>query len=489
MQTSQPIQSLVPRLALSLFSSLVLGCVPCPELHCPASDDSVETPAPHSQAITPSTVFAVVVTLDSISRLTTRWRMRQGRNRGARRGAVVETKDGQRALVAVSALPSPLRVSADPSCDSCVVLQGSMPLVLELGTERGAHSELHDHPARLLASWTLAAELQATWARGSIEVRAIPKHDAQPAVALNWRRSDDAAATPAALPPAVRQEALELAGRVVTAEAIRAAAELVLLQVPQWPGAAALLPQSALSVQMDGPLLRLLASAPLGGDGIEAKSIRPGVSQDLVIAVATELLQRQSYDLGSLSAPPAQGGAQRSFPVRLLSLDDHRRALRYRLRAVSEDGSSWFELRGEAQPGRRGANPTLRPIDTPRLVEAGGGSGRRPPDAASRNASAQLALQPVAALLGRMHAIGPGDTAAGLLLVRQESGAVLLESVFRDRRGKPPPGLPPHQVRPAQVPRLPVPKHRAADPSPPQPSVPTAPWAHPAPQSDSPSTR
>jgi len=488
-QTPLPIAGLVTLAALSVLSSLPAGCIPCPDLRCPASPDSVEAQGPAQQSPTPSTVLAVVATLDSISRLTTRWRIQQGRNRGARRGAVVQTAEGERALVAISALPSPVQVTADPSCRSCVRLAGSIPLILELGTESGAHSELHDHPARLLGSWTLTAPVRAAWRRGSIEVRAVPERDAKPAVALNWQRSAGTPARSAELPAAVRREAMELAGRVVAAEAARAAAELVLLQVPQWRGAVRLLPESALSVQVDGPLLRLLAEAPLGGPGIAAESVRPGVSQDLVIAVSAELLQQQSYDLGPVQAAPTEAGALPGFAVRMLSLEGHRRALRYRVRAVSNDGSSWFELSGTAQPGRRGANPSLRPIDPPRLLEAGGGSGRRPPDAAMRSATAHLALKPVTELLSRLRAVGPGDIETGLLLARQESGAVLLESAFKDRSRRPPPNLPQHQVRPSAVPRLPDPTHRAADPPPPRPATPAAPWAHPDPRSGAPSTR
>lgn len=485
--------TLVALAAAVALAALLSGCLPCDGLRCGAGEEAGAL-EPATAALAPmEPALVVVVTLDSVSRLTARWRLLQGRNRGARRGAVVEQATAPRALLAVSALPSPLRISAEPSCEGCVKLAGAMPLQLELGVEDGPQSSLGNHPARLLAHWSLVARVTARWGRGAVEVRLSPQPGAEAQIELNWQNSEQAAAGGADLELAVRREAIKLAGRVISSEALRAVAEIQLLRLPQWRGARELFPDSALAVQVDGPLLRLVLSAPLGGPSIDATAVRPGVSQDVVIAASLALLQHHSFALGSVpvlaSAPPGGAAGAPPPPAQLLSLAPDRRSLRYRVHAAAKDRAQWFTLEGRAQPGRRGATAALDLIGPPRLIEAGGRAGHTPPGTATLEAAARAALQPAVGLLAQLHAFGPGDTRAGLLIARHDAGAVLLESTFSAPRTAPAPDRPQRLVRPAAAPRLRGPKPPVAGHGAPPPAAPARPWAHPAPQSGSPSSR
>ena len=451
-----------------VFCSLVSGCWPCAQVHCQetASNTLSEIRAP----LESGPALVVAVTLGGISRLAARWRMQQLRQRGVRRGSRVLLEDGKNALLAVTAITSPLRLDADPDCEACVTLRGSMPLKIELGTDDGPHSSLRAHPSSLSSHWSVPARLKASWTGSMVEVRALIEAGTRPHVELHWRGD-------ARLDDPLNLAALGLAEQAVTAEVLRAASELVVLRLDLWPNAEGTLDRESIEVVVQAPLVRIVVHARLG-EGLDPELVRPGLGQDVSLAVGSSLLADAGF-----RAPAKTGMAT----AHLLDLRAARRALEYRVRL--SERHSFFEVRGIAVPGRRGALPTFDLLGPPTLVEAGGSAGHKPPNAEQRAKAVGIAMRPLRGLLSHLKLSGPGGVPAGLMIARYEHGALLLESGFTDPRPRPSGPPPADRTTPNEPLRRPVPRLRAGDPSAPAPKVPAPPWAHPPQQSELPASR
>ncbi len=460
-------RTLLCALTISLVA-VTAACTPCPQVHCDAEGTS--TSATEQREAGPVPVLVVSTTLGGISRLAARWQMKQRRQRGVRKGTRVLLEDGEKSLLAVTALPSPLRVDAEPGCSECVLLQGTMPLKIELGRADGPRSSLEEHPTGLLSHWSLQAKLKASRTAGGIELRVMAAASIRPSVELRWEKNK-------ALSYPLDQAALALAREAVTAEVMRTASELVVLYLTDGPGTQEAFGDEDLQVQIQAPLLRLILSAP-SGKGLDPMAIHPGVGQDVAIGVSPSLLAKHGY----------QSPSDTDFGYsQLLSLTDARRALEYRVR-VSE-GSSFYELAGITVPGRRGAEPVFDLLRAPRLLEAGGKAGHSPPAPERRAEAVGAALKPLRTFLKGLLVKGPGDVRAGLMIARYESGAMLLESAFTDPRARPSGPPPAHRAVQSPNPRHPAPRLRAVGPRAPEQKAPAPPWAHPPPQSATPSTR
>gem|GEM_PF-3747255 len=448
--------------------SLPLGCSPCPGVHC---DDGTTT-GPQSAAADLALEPAVVVsaTLGGLSRLAARWRIQQQRTRGVRRGTRVTLEDGNRALLAVTAVISPLRLDTDPTCPSCVLLQGTMPLTIEVGLSDGPNSSLRKHPSGLTSRWSLTTRLEPSWTSAGLEVRAIAATEAPPQVELRWDK-------PHGLAPALEQAAMGLAHEAVSAEAMKAASELSVLRLAGWPGAEQAFPTDRIDVQVQAPLLRVTLRFPLPG-GLDPEAIQPGIGQDLAIAVSTQFLAHKGSD-NSATTPAGT--------ARLVSLRGTRRALEYRVHATQ--GASSFQVTGVTIPGRRGKRAVFDLLETPRLLEATDSAGDQLPSTERQTEAVVQALRPLRTFASRLLAQGPGGVASALMIARYENGALFLEAGFTDPRARP--SGPPPAHRAVQTPnsRHPTPRLRAMDPRPRQQPTPEPPWAHPAPRSDPPATR
>ncbi len=454
-------------LTISLVA-VAASCKPCAQVHCDAQ--TTDSSTTKQWAARPLPVLVVSATLGGISRLAARWRMQQRRQRGVRKGTRVLLEDGAKSLLAVTAIASPLRLDAEPGCGTCILLQGTMPLKIELGRADGPRSSLEEHPTGLLSHWSLSAKLKASRTGAGIEVRAIAEASTRPSVELRWEKGE-------ALPYPLDQAALALAREAVAAEVMRTTSELVVLHLTDWPGAKEAFPDENLRIQIDAPLLRLILSAP-SGKGLDPMAIHPGVGQDVAIGVSASLLAKHGY----------QSPANTEFGYsQLLALTNARRALEYRVR-VSE-GSSFYELTGITVPGRRGAKLVFDLLRAPRLLEAGGEAGHSPPAPERRTEAVGAALKPLRAFLERLLVKGPGDVRAGLMIARYEAGAMLLESAFTDPRARPSGPPPAHRAVQSPNPRHPAPRLRAVGPRAPGQKAPAPPWAHPPPQSAPPSTR
>jgi hypothetical protein len=453
---------------ISSVLGLSVGCYPCAGVHCAEDTSTADRPADVHLTLKPTIVISA--TLGGLSRLAARWRIQQQRARGVRRGTRVSLEDGNRALLAVTAMISPLRLDTDPSCSSCVLLQGTMPLKVEVGRGDGANSSLREHSSGMTSRWSLSARLEPSWTSAGLNIRAIADSARPTQVELRWNDSHT-------LDPALEQAALGLAREAVSAEVMRAASELIVLQLARWPGAEQAFPVESIDVQLHAPLLRVILRAPLA-EGLDAESIQPGIGQDLTIAVSTEFLAHKAF---TEPVPKTTGTA------RLVSLGAARRALQYRVHATED--SSYFQVTGVTVPGRRGAKPVFDLLQTPRLLEAGGSAGHHPPSPERQTEAVATALRPLRLFASRLQTQGPGGVSSALMIARYESGALLLEAGFTDPRAKP--SGPPPAHRAAQTPnsRHPTPRLRAVDPRAHQRATQGPPQAHPAPQSDPPATR
>jgi len=448
--------------------TIAAACTPCPEVHC-VEQEAEAAPASQMPARA-QPALVVAATLGGISRLAARWRIQERRQRGVRKGTRVLLEDGEESLLAVTAIASPLRLDADPDCRSCVRLQGAMPLTIELGRSDGPHSTLEEHPTRLLSNWSYPAKLKASWTTTGIEVRVITEASTRPDIELRWAKGRT-------LDHPLDQAALALAREAVSAEVMGMVSQFVVLHLSRWPGAREAFPDESLQVQVHAPLLRLILSGP-SVEGLNPETIQPGMGQDLSIGVSSSLLAEQGYQ----SPTDTELGSSQ-----LLALSNKRRALEYRVR-VSGD-SSYYEVAGITVPGRRGASTVFDLLQAPQLLEAGGRAGHTPPPPERRTKAVSAALKPLRSFLGGLLVTGPGQVSAGLMIARYDSGAMLLESGFKDPRAKPSGPPPAHRAIQSPNPRHPTPRLRAVGQPAPAQRAPKPPWAHPPPQSEPPATR
>ncbi len=228
-----------------------------------------------------------------------------------------------------------------------------------------------------------------------------------------------------------------------------------LLKIRPWPVREQSLAIARFEPRLDGGLLRVAGfpRGPTPGAGLEGASPRPGVGQDLSVAVAAGYLGALAASEADTGSPVEHGGVAHRITIRELSVG--RDGLDMRLRARSQEGCGWIDL--EAGPVRGSAREGTARLTSPseaRIPESGGASCWSEVSPAFTHAALDQAIGLLNGRLRHPLVLGPRAQATQALLIRREAGALVVDARFSRGRSGPrqaPRPAPGSQGRPLRV--------------------------------------